>query len=299
MIGVGVLLFITGDVISGIWLGFIGLFLSQAARSAEVQAAFAGRIEGLRVEDVMDAEPVAIPETCRSTGPRTSTSCATAGPGSRSWTPPGGWWAWCRARRWTAWPSGARPRPVASVMARDDGGERAARRPRRAARGPAHPRGPGPPGRGDGRGRRRRPARDRDHRPGPAGAAGAAVEQSPQLRPRLQFAHRPHVGHSHARADRRPRARAVAGADRARRPARVRVRGDGRRSPRPRCSAPEEVGPRSPRRGRLPRVGGSRAARRARGSAPPLGASARAPAAWRRDRRQQPAARRPGIGRGP
>ena len=42
---------------------FIGLFLSQAARSAEVQAAFAGRIEGLRVADVMDEEPVAIPET--------------------------------------------------------------------------------------------------------------------------------------------------------------------------------------------------------------------------------------------
>ncbi len=42
MIGLGVLLFLRSDAISGIWLGFIGLFLSQAARSAEVQAAFAG-----------------------------------------------------------------------------------------------------------------------------------------------------------------------------------------------------------------------------------------------------------------
>ena len=42
---------------------FIGWFLAQAARSAEVQAAFVGRIEGLRVADVMDGEPVAIPET--------------------------------------------------------------------------------------------------------------------------------------------------------------------------------------------------------------------------------------------
>jgi Zn-dependent protease len=62
MIALGVYMFLRGDPVGGIWLGFIGLFLSQAARSAEVQAAFAGRIEGLRVADVMDVEPVAIPE---------------------------------------------------------------------------------------------------------------------------------------------------------------------------------------------------------------------------------------------
>jgi Zn-dependent protease len=63
MIGLGVLMFVQGDAVGGLWLGFIGFFLSQAARSAEVQAAFAGRIEGVRVADVMDDEPVAIPET--------------------------------------------------------------------------------------------------------------------------------------------------------------------------------------------------------------------------------------------
>jgi CBS-domain-containing membrane protein len=46
----------------GLWLAFIGYFLAQAARSAEAQATFAGRIEHLRVSDVMDAEPVAVPE---------------------------------------------------------------------------------------------------------------------------------------------------------------------------------------------------------------------------------------------
>ena len=61
MIGLGVVMFLTGDAVGGLWLGFIGLFLSQAARSAEVQAAFAGRIEGLRVADVMDGEPVSVP----------------------------------------------------------------------------------------------------------------------------------------------------------------------------------------------------------------------------------------------
>jgi len=63
MVGIGVLMFATGNVVGGIWLAFIGIFLAQAARSAEVQAAFAGRIEHLKVADVMDAEPVAIPET--------------------------------------------------------------------------------------------------------------------------------------------------------------------------------------------------------------------------------------------
>jgi Zn-dependent protease len=60
MIAAGAFLFVRGDVIGGIWLAFIGIFLSQAARSAEVQSAISGRIEGLRVADVMDAEPVAI-----------------------------------------------------------------------------------------------------------------------------------------------------------------------------------------------------------------------------------------------
>jgi Zn-dependent protease len=62
MVGLGVLLFLRGSVLGGVWLAFIGVFLSQAARSAEMQTAVADRIEGLRVADVMDAEPVAIPE---------------------------------------------------------------------------------------------------------------------------------------------------------------------------------------------------------------------------------------------
>jgi Zn-dependent protease len=63
MIGLGVALFLAGSTVGGIWLGFIGVFLAGAARSAEVQAKFAGRIEHIRVSDVMDAEPVAIAET--------------------------------------------------------------------------------------------------------------------------------------------------------------------------------------------------------------------------------------------
>jgi CBS domain-containing protein len=62
MIGVGAyLVFFRGDLFGGIWLGFIGLFLGQAARGVEQETEIASRIEGLLVSDVMDAEPVAVP----------------------------------------------------------------------------------------------------------------------------------------------------------------------------------------------------------------------------------------------
>jgi Zn-dependent protease len=63
MVAGGVALFLSGDTVGGIWLAFIGWFLAGAARSAEAHADFSGRIEHIRVADVMDAEPVAIPET--------------------------------------------------------------------------------------------------------------------------------------------------------------------------------------------------------------------------------------------
>jgi Zn-dependent protease len=63
MVAGGLVILAMGETITGIWLAVIGVFLAQAARSAQAQAAFAGRIEHLRVSDVMDAEPVAIPET--------------------------------------------------------------------------------------------------------------------------------------------------------------------------------------------------------------------------------------------
>jgi Zn-dependent protease len=62
MIAFGAFWFLTGEVIGGIWLVFIGFFLAQAARSAELQTRIASRIEGVLVQDVMDAEPVAVPE---------------------------------------------------------------------------------------------------------------------------------------------------------------------------------------------------------------------------------------------
>ena len=63
IVAVGAYLFLQGHAIDGIWLALVGLFLGQAARQAEAQTVLTSRIEGLRVADVMDAEPVAIPAT--------------------------------------------------------------------------------------------------------------------------------------------------------------------------------------------------------------------------------------------
>jgi Zn-dependent protease len=62
MIGGGIVWFLQGSLLAGIWLVFTGIFLYQAARSAELQTTLTSRLEGLRVADVMDAEPVAVPE---------------------------------------------------------------------------------------------------------------------------------------------------------------------------------------------------------------------------------------------
>jgi CBS domain-containing protein len=61
-IGIGILLFIEGDVIGGIWMALIGFILAQSARGAVMQTEFSSRIEGISVADVMDDDPVAIPE---------------------------------------------------------------------------------------------------------------------------------------------------------------------------------------------------------------------------------------------
>jgi Zn-dependent protease len=62
MVAGGLVILAMGSLVTGIWLAVIGVFLAQAAKSAQAQAALSGRIEHIRVSDVMDAEPVAIPE---------------------------------------------------------------------------------------------------------------------------------------------------------------------------------------------------------------------------------------------
>jgi Zn-dependent protease len=61
-IGGGLLLIFEGEVFSGVWLALIGAVINGSARAASMQTAISGRISDLRVEDVMDREPVAIPD---------------------------------------------------------------------------------------------------------------------------------------------------------------------------------------------------------------------------------------------
>ena len=58
----GLLLLVGGNAFTGIWLAVIGFILGQSARGQAIQSEFASRIEGITVSDVMDADPVAIPE---------------------------------------------------------------------------------------------------------------------------------------------------------------------------------------------------------------------------------------------
>lgn len=55
------LILATRDLFSGLWLVAVAFLLSQAARGAIVQTALTERIERVRVADIMDSEPVAIP----------------------------------------------------------------------------------------------------------------------------------------------------------------------------------------------------------------------------------------------
>jgi Zn-dependent protease len=57
---IGVLLMVSYRSFTGLWLIAIAFLLGQSARGAILQTAFSERIEGVRVADVMDPEPVAI-----------------------------------------------------------------------------------------------------------------------------------------------------------------------------------------------------------------------------------------------
>jgi Zn-dependent protease len=55
------LIFSTRNTFSGLWLIAVAFLLGQSARGAIVQTALTERIEGVRVADIMDSQPVAIP----------------------------------------------------------------------------------------------------------------------------------------------------------------------------------------------------------------------------------------------
>ncbi len=58
----GLVLIASGNAFGGIWLALIGFVVNSSARAASMQTDIAGRISTLTVADVMDREPVAIPD---------------------------------------------------------------------------------------------------------------------------------------------------------------------------------------------------------------------------------------------
>jgi Zn-dependent protease len=60
-IGGGLVLVVAGDFFSGVWLALIGMVVNGAARGAAMQTSLSDQIGDVRVADVMDREPVAIP----------------------------------------------------------------------------------------------------------------------------------------------------------------------------------------------------------------------------------------------
>jgi Zn-dependent protease/CBS domain-containing protein len=61
LVGLGVVLLVVANPVSGIWLAFIGWFLLQAAGAEDRYAATREALAGLRVRDVMARHPVAVP----------------------------------------------------------------------------------------------------------------------------------------------------------------------------------------------------------------------------------------------
>ncbi|MDQ6731090.1 MAG: M50 family metallopeptidase [Actinomycetota bacterium] len=61
--GVGLFLILGASSFSGLWLLALAYLLGQSARGAIVQSALGERIDGVRVADIMDEHPVAIPDT--------------------------------------------------------------------------------------------------------------------------------------------------------------------------------------------------------------------------------------------
>ena len=73
----------TGNVFSGVWLVLIGVLITGSARAATVQTNVTSRLDGIKVGDIMDENPVAIPGETTVDRRSTNTSCGTSGPGSR------------------------------------------------------------------------------------------------------------------------------------------------------------------------------------------------------------------------
>jgi Zn-dependent protease len=63
LIGIGVLRLFAGDLVGGLWMGLIGLFLRNAARMSYQQLLLRRALEGEPVSRFMESNPVAVPRS--------------------------------------------------------------------------------------------------------------------------------------------------------------------------------------------------------------------------------------------
>jgi Zn-dependent protease len=61
--GFGALLLLSGTSAFGLWMLAIAFIISQAAKGAVLQSAFSERLEGVTVADIMDRDPVTVPDS--------------------------------------------------------------------------------------------------------------------------------------------------------------------------------------------------------------------------------------------
>ncbi|HZC28955.1 MAG TPA: site-2 protease family protein, partial [Gaiellaceae bacterium] len=61
LMGLGAYFLVRGDGFGGVWFVLLGWFFAQAARGEIISSRFSERLDGVTVADVMDAEPVTVP----------------------------------------------------------------------------------------------------------------------------------------------------------------------------------------------------------------------------------------------
>ncbi|HLJ34630.1 MAG TPA: CBS domain-containing protein, partial [Ktedonobacteraceae bacterium] len=58
---IGIFFFFTGNILDGIWLGFIGWFLLSSAQSASTQTMLQTSFQGVTVSQIMNTSPMTVP----------------------------------------------------------------------------------------------------------------------------------------------------------------------------------------------------------------------------------------------
>ena len=93
LIALGIVWMLTGYLLGGLWTAFIGFFAQSGGERRGAADRARARLEGLRVSDVMDDEPVALPADLPLDRAENEFFLRYGWEGSWSWMRRAGWWA--------------------------------------------------------------------------------------------------------------------------------------------------------------------------------------------------------------